>query len=176
MSSCRTAAVVACRVLGLYVAIQSLGLLPVWALGSSRDISSLWVLPSLAVLMAVPIGLAVVSWTLAPWIADKMLTDVEHGQTPSPITVEDAQAVAVSILGLLFVLESIPGIVVNLLDYLRWSTEGYHLSPPLAETGITSVTRAAAMNATKVALGLWLLFGARSFARVLQRFCAPHAD
>jgi hypothetical protein len=171
MSSCRTAAVVACRVLGLYMAIQCLGLLPVWALGSSREISSLWVLPSLAVLIAVPIGLAVVLWTLAPWIAGKMLTDVEHKQTPSPITVEDAQAVAVSILGLLFVFESIPGIVVDVLEYLRLSADS-----DVTSFINTTITKAAVMNVTKIALGLWLLFGARSFARVLQRFCAPHAD
>jgi hypothetical protein len=171
MSSCQTAAVVACRVLGLYAAVQCLSLLPVWALGSSSEMSSAWVLPGLAVLMAVPIGLAVIVWILAPWLATRMLADVEPQQTPSPITIEDAQLVAVSILGLLFVFESIPEIVADVLEYFRLSADS-----DVTSFINTTITKAAVMNVTKTALGLWLLFGARSFARVLQRFCAPHVD
>jgi hypothetical protein len=181
MTSCQTAAVVACRVLGLYIAIRWLGLLPAGAFELTTRPSYLQSLLSLAALLLVPVALAVVLWTLAPWIARHMLANVEsQPASPSTITMEEAQIVAISILGLFFVVGAIPGLVVAIVDYFGVPEMVLDATMKSAMASMQSVMRAGTLKAlavrvTEMGLGTWLFFGAGSFVRVFQRFNPPQA-
>jgi hypothetical protein len=100
-----------------------------------------------------------------------MLPNVDTHQTPSPMTVEEVQVVAISLLGLFLVFDTFPGFVVHVLDYLRIPADSDEV-PGFVSAGLT---RAAITNVIKIGLGLWLSFGARSFATFLQRCCPPRA-
>ena len=172
MTSYQTAAVVACRVLGLYTVIRWLGLLPAVAFGLFREPSLFWSLLGFAELLAVPIVLAVILWRLAPWIAKSMLADVESKEaSPSAITVEEAQAVAFSILGLLFIVESLPYILVAALDYFR--VPGLAVNANMESIMSAATLKTMVMRVTEIVLGTWLFLGARGFVRVFQRFSSP---
>jgi hypothetical protein len=182
MSSCHTAAVVACRVLGLYIAVQSVHsfLYSAWFLfwplvcpprsgEGFNGAESSWMLVGIVLSLAVPVVLAAVVWRLAPWIATKMLVGTEVKQaSSSPITLEEFQVVAISILGLLFICEALPGLVSVPLEHLRflWLEPNASMKS-LADAGMV---RTLVMGLTKVGLGAWLFLGARSFVRVFQRF------
>lgn len=175
MSTSRTAAVIACRVLGLYVAVRWLGLFPTWAfeLFSVRPIS--WATVGGVASFAMPIALGVILWQLAPWIADCMLADSEDKQTPpSPITMEDAQAVAISILGLLLIVGSIPRIISLAMEYLRISEIVGDASDHAMMSANTF--NAIVMSVIEIALGLWLYLGTHLFVRLFQRCYSPKAD
>ena len=122
MTSCRIAAVVACRVLAVFVAVQSLGFFPLWAssmFSFYREFPTWWML-CMAVAVAAPFVLAGVVWYLAPWIASRMLADVENEQLSScAVSMDDAHVIAFSVLGLLFVIEALPGVLVNVMDWIR---------------------------------------------------------
>jgi hypothetical protein len=125
--------------------------------------------------MVIPIILAIVLWKLAPWIAKKMLAGVEAPEASSPITIEEVQTVAISILGLLFVFETVPGFVANALNYLH--TPQLSVDSDFVALSVSASTiKATVMNATKIALGLWLFFGARGFVWLLQRLHPPNAS
>ncbi len=176
MTSHQIAAVVACRVLGLYTAIYWLVLLPVWAFDQFRGIPTFsWAPLGAIFLFVVPAALAVILWRLAPWIAKKMLADAEVAQaSPSTITLAEVQVVAVSILGLFFIIKALPQIAVMILNY-------FEIPERLADESIQSLARNSTlkmviMRFTELGLGLWLFFGANSFVGVMQRICSPKCE
>jgi hypothetical protein len=183
MNSCHTPAVVACRVLGLYLAVQSLAIffnffvtvtLP-FGFYNIRHVEYRSMLVSAAISVAITVALMVAVWKLSPWIATKMLAGPkEERATPSPITLEDLQVVAISVLGLLFICEALPGLVAVPLEHLHF----LWLEPNASAKSLVdaAMVRALAMGLTKVGLGAWLFLGARSFVRVFQRFCPRRAD
>jgi hypothetical protein len=179
MTSCRIAAVVACRVVAVFVAVQSLAFLPTSASSMYSVYMSFpnWWMICMAVALAMPIILAAVVWCLAPWIASHMLESVENEQ-PSACTIsmEDAHVIAFSVLGLLFVLGALPGVLVTVAEFVRamqlriaakanWQSV---LSERTLKDTITQVLQTA--------FGAWLFFGARRFVRLFQRFNAPNTD
>lgn len=176
MSPYRTAAVVACRVLGLYIATWSLD--SVFFLTfpfTPNKLSSGWAILSVVGFAAIPIVLAVVLWRFAPWIAMKMLADVEDGQTPSsPITLAEVQIVAISVLGLFIVFQSIPGIILASFEYFQ--VPGLSSGPEIRSLMGVNTLKNVATLVTKIGLGLWLFFGARGFVRVFQRFRPQHGS
>jgi hypothetical protein len=175
MTACQTAAVVACRVLGLYIAITWLGFLPVWVFQPFSEPSFSWSLLGGALFLALPVALAVGLWSLAPWIAKHMLADVESEQaSPSAVTMEEVQAVAISILGILFVVKALPGVVVTILGY--FGVPGIAEDVRVQSMLRASTVKAAVMHVTEIGLGTWLFLGARSFVRVFQRFYSPNAS
>ena len=173
MSSFRIAAVVACRVLGLYIAMQWISYLPMrWFFELLQASPFRWSLLSGALMVVVPVALAVILWKLAPWIAKHMLADVEsESASPAAITMEEVQVVAVSILGLLLITIALPGVVVVVLEYFRIpeliSDESVQFSAQ------ASAIKVMVLNVMKLALGVWLFLGAHSFVRFMQRFCPP---
>ncbi len=172
MTSCQIAAVVACRVLGLYTAILWLGLLPTCVFAIFRGPSLFWSSLGAAVFVVVPFALAVILWKLAPWIAKHMLADVESKQMlPSAITMEEVQVAAISILGLLFIIKALPGIVVLILNYFQ--IPGLVLDESVQSLARVNTLKTIVMRVTEIGLGTWLFLGARSFVRVMQRFCSP---
>ena len=168
MISSHTASVIACRVLGLYIAFWWLGLLPVEFYWLLRGPSFTWLFLGTAITLAIPITILVILWKLAPWIAKQMLADLETTQdSPSTITLEEAQSVAVSVLGLLFIVGAIPSLAVVLVEYLN-----VHETVSDADMkSLVSVNavRSVVMHVTKIVLGIWLFLGAHSIVRVFQR-------
>ena len=170
MTSSHTAAVVACRVLGLYVGIFWLGILPVEVSAVFRgpwEPSLVWSLLSGAVMFAIPVALAIALWRLAPWIAKHMLAELETVQaSPSAITLAELQVAAISILGLLFVFGTLPRVVALIF-------EQFWVAGADADTRssiIAGLRQATVRDIVQIGLGAWLFFGARSFVKLLRRF------
>lgn len=182
MSSCYTATVVACRILGLYVvlrladdifgtAISPLLIAMLFGPHSPFDkTESVWMLSALALSVTLAIVLAVTVWKTAPWIATKMLAHAEAKQWPSSeVSLEDIQVVAISILGLLLICEALPWVAAMSMEHiwsLRISGDEHMISATIA-----SMIKSLTAGLTKLGLGIWLFFGARSFVRLFQRFC-----
>jgi hypothetical protein len=161
----------------LYVAIswlgQLFGLLRVLAFEPWNGQPWLPVLLGLGAYLAVPIAVAVILWRLAPWIADCMLADVEDQQAPpSTINREEAQLIAISVLGLLLLCEGIPGIVALIANYLYMAGTESSLQDLFRHEFVKFLST----SATQIGLGLWLFMGARGFVRVFQRFNAPKPE
>lgn len=167
MTTPNTSAVVACRVLGLYIALRWLGLMHAEAFSLFRGPPLAWLSLGAAVSLVVPVLVAVGLWMRAPWIAKRMLADVESGQAPrSAITLQEAQTVAISILGLLFVVEAIPGLAVAVLEYFR--VPGIAADAGMRSALSAGALKATVMRITEIARGTCLILGSRGLAGVLQ--------
>lgn len=174
MNSCHTPAVVACRVLGLYLATQSLTIffnfvtMPL-LLNGVVAIEYRWIWGGLALSVAVAVALAAGVWKFAPWIATKMLSGLHEEQaTPSSVTLDELQAVALSVLGILLICNALPSLVFAPFERLR-----FLLAEPEASMKSlldAAMIRTLVIGLTNIGLGVWLFLGARSFVRLFQRF------
>lgn len=164
MGSSHIAAVIACRVLGLYVALSWLGLLPTAAFSFLKGPPFTWRVVGDATMLAAPLALAIALWRLSPWIAKHMIPKAEGMQSPPPITLNEAQSAAISVLGLFFIAAAVPGIVIELLEYLRL--------PELAEDPLTTsylnsgILKGLVMRLVELLMGMCLFWGAPTFTRL----------
>ena len=175
MTTIQTSAVVACRVLGVYLIMTWLGIIPVYGhqLFGERSLvgSLLWC----ALLLAVQFVLVAILWSLSPWIAKYMLADVgDESASLSAATMEQIQAVAISVLGIFFMVHAFPAILIMILEY--FGTPGIATDAGMQSMFRTGVIKAVVMRLTEMGLGIWLFFGASSFVRVFQGFYSSKAD
>ena len=168
MRSIHTTTVVACRILGLYIALRWLGLLPVVVSPLFAGPSFIWSSFGAITIFAIPLVLAMFLWKLAPWIATRMLVDTERTPEASvAVALEDAHSAAISVLGLLFVCEALPGVVVSLLGYLQVS--GIATDMGIQSQSNANSIKAIVMHLIKIGVGAWLFVGSHSFARLAQK-------
>jgi hypothetical protein len=114
-------------------------------------------------------------WVLAPWVARQMVSGAERDQTPlSPVTIENAQAVAISLLGIFFIVEALSKIVVMGVEFLNAARTG--LDAALQSFAAAYATPDTLVRLTEIVLGVWLFVGARRFVRLFQRFNSPSTE
>ena len=172
MTTIQTSAVVACRVLGLYFIMTWLGFFAYFGVQLFREQSPGLLLASIF-LLAIQIGSVVLVWKSAPWIAKRMLANVEDTSASlSATTMEEVQAVAISILGIYFMVHAFPEIFTMVLAYFR--APGIYAD---IQSGFQAhMLKGVVMRLTEMGLGIWLFFGAKGFARVFQKFNSPEAN
>lgn len=145
----RGAAVLGVRLLGLYLAVQAmLALAGLLREGFTRN--------ALLTEVALPLALALLLWVAVGALANHILPPRrgDSAQTPPPLDVNAAHAIAFAAVGLLVLAESLPVFLTAL-----WAN-GHPL--PVAESIV-------AVEGLRSLLGLLLLLGARDAAGMVAR-------
>ena len=166
MNSYRLTSIIACRILALYLFLMYFG--SIGALVSfDRTFNSF---SSFAYELAI-IGTAyappVLLWVFAPWIAKRMVPDIEdNSEEGRESKVSAIQVTAFSVLGIFFVFTSIPRAAITVLTYYR--LEEVTLPPHLSVSSVVVFPLVRCVMAT--VFGLWLFFGAHWFVDLSRRF------
>ncbi len=163
----------ACRVLAIYIFIKLLPQLQTLLLVYGSNANNLTMLPKYTVLSLVlsiaSVGVtAIVLWRYADKIADHMIGDaaVEEENT-AKINYDALQVIAFSVVGLLALVDGIPDFLKSLADIIGLRA--------LEIPGIITYNRSFTLdmlpqligNIVKIALGFWLLLGAKGIKRLI---------
>ena len=164
MTPYRVATIVGCRILALYlfasyigIVIEPLGTMIAgpFPLGLKElGIFSLLLIPSILL------------WILAPWISKQIVryADADTGEEPK-VTLEAIQVTAFALLGIYFVFQSLPRVVVPILTY--YSMQQVELPPHYTLYRMVTIPLIAAL--VKLGLGMWLFVGSRGFVKIFKK-------
>jgi hypothetical protein len=163
------------RVLALVAVLTAIGpgarVLPTmlieWPYDSYGRSPSLMVASVLAPII-LPLVFGAVLWFVAGWLAGRPDVNASAGTPPS---LEALQELAFTCIGVYLLALAIPGVIK--LIYYYWQQ-----SIPGGVQLITSVERRAAIIGTlaEVAIGLWLVLGARRLGTLIRRLRGRHVD
>jgi len=155
----RQIASLACKVLGIYALIMAITASPALFYALNGDLSEAWYnVASLVILLIAGIGLIAFSRQLGSSLAKG-----DDDSAPATLRVGVGfEVVAIGLLGVFDLLQSIPALLNHVVwiatqDKPEWATRGGLWGEGLASSGL------------RVALGLWLLLGARGWANVLRK-------
>lgn len=170
--------VVACRVLGLYLIVKWICLSLSWIVTTASSNNEVhetygYLIISLLALLG-PIILGIILWVLAPWIGKRMPGSTNTPQIMlSDVPLERIQGIAISLLGLAFIVISISDLIPQLWSYFEMFDGG-------ADEHIRSMQFRYLMcilisKFVKIGLGLWLFLGSRGFVNIFQSFNNPQS-
>lgn len=164
----REIAVLACKILAIYVALQAVSPLAygVVSLGDAilRGRWEVQVGQILALILAIVpyVVIGTILWWQANRLATHMVSGMTEAQAPEVKVIEtDIQPIAFSVVGLLILAEAFASAVSLLSTVLYQNWRSLLASVTLYNDAVETVTR--------LAVGLWLLLGSRGLAKFLNR-------
>lgn len=140
--------ILASRILGLYALITAVGYIP--PMGS---------LPSAFVLTGFFLyaGLAYILLFQASRVATFLMKETSSTEHTSSLTIDQVTAAAFMVIGLLLVAKAIPHLV------------GTVVMRPLADLTAGRFLASLIQQTIEIALGVWLMFGAKGISNMIQR-------
>ena len=113
----------------------------------------------------IPMAVAILLWMFPLAIASKLVPEIKNTSTPNPVSKDELQIVAFSVLGLWILMSAIP-------DTFYWMTFVYRVNAIEIGKPQLSPENIAAMVSTgiELALGIWLLFGSQGISGLVRRF------
>jgi hypothetical protein len=116
-----------------------------------------------------------VLWAKGGWIADRMvgLAD-DAGPVQCPTGVEEIQAAAFSVVGLVILALTIPSMAELLVNLLWLWASGQNLGDQgqsiIVGDPVRMTVSSLVRSVIRLALGVWLLLGSRTIVRAIRRF------
>jgi hypothetical protein len=102
-------------------------------------------------------------WWKSDWISRKMIPDATTTVLVGPITTKDALSVALSVVGILIIVDILPKLCRVI--YVAYK-DSEHRQDVKSQASIIG-------DIIKLLLGIWILFGSRGIANLIRRFCSP---
>lgn len=162
MTPYRVASIVACRIFALYLFVVWAGVLvgPISLLVASGP----WYRPGWTKLVMCCFALipSVLLWILAPWIAKHIVRVAECDLEEEPkVSLEAIQITAFALLGIYFVVQSLPQAISAIQSY-------YYLQEVQGSCS-QLISRYFVVSLIKAGLGVWLFVGSRGFVKVFRK-------
>lgn len=169
-------AMLASRILALYVLLQAIQLLPISAaeiVSAFNPVQRQQALLMIAPLMLPVIASAVLAWMLwfkAYWLAGRLSAGLQSTSAEPPLTGRETQRIAFTILGGWVLAQTIPQVAGSMVQHLLMSQ-----NDQLAQ-GLNAPREVAGNWAliVRVLLGGWLLLGASGIVEKLNSLRISH--
>lgn len=173
----REIASLAVKLMGVFILLKSIGYLPMTYSGVFYAfqghhvdlLQSLFMIMMSTVMALIPLAFSILIIVLSDKVAAWLIKDDTAAEaTGSSITKGDVMAIAVSCIGLYFIVSAAPGLVTALMNNAARMRQQMGISF-VDPSGTMNLLRSLIAPAVQLGLGIWLFVGSKGIVKIWRK-------